>query len=32
MNGQQFNILMINEKMKQVRSVTEGIKQKAINV
>jgi len=33
LNGNNFNILMINEKMKQVREVTDRIKgQKAINV
>lgn len=32
MGGQNFNILMINEKMKQIRSVTEGIKQRALEV
>ena len=33
LGGQNFNILMINEKMKQVREVAERIKgQKAINV
>ena len=32
MAGQQFNILMINEQMRKVREVTDGIKRKAINV
>lgn len=31
MGGQNFNILMINEKMKQIRSVTNGIKERVIN-